>query len=262
MMLTDAVRFEAKGAIGVITLDRPDNRNSMTEELLSAFEARVTEARGYPDVRCVILTGAGNCFSAGADFRAQIQRGAPDASPAERSYAMYEPFLSILDLEVPVIAAMNGHAVGGGFGLSLLCDIRIVNREAKVGANFARLGLAPGLAVSYLLPRIVGASRAAEMLFSGRLIRGEQAAQIGLASEAVEPHLVMARSLVLAEDIAAAAPLAVRAAKKLLRAGLGWDVRAAARAEAPVQADTLGSRDAREGMAALLEKRDPVFHGR
>src|SRR5690606_16807219 len=95
--------------------------------------------------------------------------------PHERSYAMYEPFLSVLDIEVPVIAALNGHAVGGGFGLALVCDLRIAAREARYGANFARLGLHAGMAISYLLPRIIGPVRAAELLFTGRLIDGREA---------------------------------------------------------------------------------------
>ena len=155
-MTSDAVLYHRADHIGVITLNRPDNRNSMTAELLDAFAQASEQARVDADARCVVITGTGSCFSAGADFKSQIQREEVRRQPHERSYAMYEPFLSVLDIEVPVIGALQGHTVGGGFGLSLVCDIRIGNREAKYGANFARLGLAPGMSISYLLPRLIG----------------------------------------------------------------------------------------------------------
>ena len=126
------VLLQHQGPIGVITLNRPDNRNSMTPELLDEFSAVVAKVRSDHSLRCVVITGKGPCFSAGADFNSVIQRDvqARPTQSYERTYAMYEPFLSVLNIEVPVIAALNGHAVGGGFGLSLMCDIRIANRDA------------------------------------------------------------------------------------------------------------------------------------
>src|SRR5438105_945442 len=149
--MTEAVSYRAEGGIGVITLQRPDNRNSMTPELLDAFAAASAAARADAAIRCLVVTGSGTTFSAGADFKSQLQRAG--AAPEERSYAMYEPFLSLLDVEVPVIGALTGHAIGGGFGLALTCDLRIGAADAKYGANFVRLGLAPGMAISFLLPR-------------------------------------------------------------------------------------------------------------
>jgi enoyl-CoA hydratase/carnithine racemase len=257
----DAVRYQRDGFVGVITLDRADNRNSMTPELLDAFAAAAATARADGELRCLIVTGSGSVFSAGADFKSNVQRGAAHALPHERSFAMYEPFLSLLDIEVPIIAAMNGHAVGGGFGLALLCDIRIAARGAKVGANFCRLGLAPGLGISYLLPRVVGASRAAELLFAGRLLTGEEAVAMGLVSEALAAEAVLPRAREMAAEIATSAPLAVRATKRALYQGLGWEVRRAAWGEAFVQAETLATADFAEGVAALLEKREPHFRG-
>ena len=257
----EAVRYQRDEHVGVITLDREANRNSMTPELLDAFAVASAAARDDGEVRAVVVTGTGGYFSAGADFKSNVQRGAGHQLPHERSFAMYEPFLSLLDIEVPVIAAMNGHAVGGGFGLALLCDIRIAARAAKVGANFCRLGLAPGLGISYLLPRVIGASRAAELLFTGTLLTGEEAAALGLVSEALEPAEVLPRALAMAGAIAASAPLAVRATKRALYQGLGWEVRRAAWREAFVQAETLETADFAEGVAALLEKREPRFRG-
>lgn len=262
--MSDAVLYEPQGAIGVITLNRPDNRNSMTPELLDAFAAAVDRTRADDGVRCVVITGTGRCFSAGADFKSTIQRQGEGRTlqPHEKSYAMYRPFLSVLDLEVPVIGALGGHAVGGGFGLSLVCDIRIGAREAKYGANFTKLGLHPGMGISYLLPRLVGVSRAAELLFTGRLFEGEEAERIGYLSAAFPAAEVLPRAMEMAAAIAANAPAAVRMTKRTFYRGLGWDVREGAFEEAYAQAFTLETEDCAEGIAALLEKREPRFQGK
>lgn len=259
--MSEAVRYHADGAVGVITLDRPDNRNSMTPELLDAFAAASAAARADSAIRALVVTGTGSCFSAGADFKSTLQRDT-GAAPHERSYAMYVPFLSLLDIEVPVIAAINGHAVGGGFGLALVCDIRIGALEAKYGANFVRLGLAPGMAISYLLPRLVGVARANELLFTGTLVSGADAATLGILNRALPTAEVLPATLELARTIAGNAPLAVRHTKAAIRRGLGLAIREAAREEAIAQAETVMSEDCKEGIAALLERRTPVFVGR
>ena len=256
------MRYEAGDGIGVITLNRPDERNSMTPELLDAFARASAAARADADIRALVVTGTGACFSAGADFKAGLQRGGSDLAPHERSYAMYEPFLSLLDIEVPVIGALNGHAVGGGFGLALVCDIRIAALEAKYGANFVALGLAPGMSISYLLPRLTGPARASELLLTGRLVDGAEAERIGIVNRAVASPQVMGEAMAMARAIAGNGPFAVRATKAAIRRGLAMDIRAAARAEAHDQAKSLTTDDAREGMAALLAKRKPIFTGR
>src|SRR5947207_9402360 len=147
--MTDAVRYQAGDHIGVITLDTPP-RNSMTPELLDAFARASAAARADAEIRALVVTGTGSCFSAGADLKTGLQRGSDGLAPAERSYAMYEPFLSLLDVEVPIVGALNGHAIGGGFGLALVCDVRIAALEGKYGANFVTLGLAPGMAITHL----------------------------------------------------------------------------------------------------------------
>jgi len=260
--MSDAVEYEARDGVGVITLNRPAERNSMTPELLDAFARAGASARGDGDIRALVVTGTGACFSAGADFKAGLQRGGSDLAPHERSYAMYEPFLSLLDVEVPVIGALNGHAIGGGFGLALVCDIRIGALEAKYGANFVALGLAPGMAISYLLPRLIGVARASELLFTGRLVDGAEAERIGVVNRAVPSAQVLPEAMAIARAIADNAPFAVRATKAAIRRGLGLEIRAAARAEAHDQAQSLTTDDAREGMSALLAKRKPVFTGR
>ncbi len=259
--MSEAVRYHREGTIGVITLDRPDNRNSMTPELLDAFSSASQRAHADRDIRALVVTGTGSCFSSGADFKATLQRDG-NAAPHERSYAMYEPFLSLLDIAVPVIGALNGHTVGGGFGLALVCDLRIGAEDAKHGANFVKLGLAPGMAISYLLPRIVGLPRANELLLTGRTVDGAEAERLGILNRAVPAADVLREAMALARAIADNAPLAVRATKAAIRRGLELHVREAAHAEAYAQAETIATDDAREGIAALLAKRPPAFTGR
>lgn len=263
-MSADPVLLDVAEGIAMITLNRPENRNSMTPEVLARFRECVAAVRDDPSVRVVIVTGTGASFCAGADFRATpaVSGAAGDGLPAQRSFATYEPFLSVFELEVPTIAAMNGHAVGGGFGLALVCDLRVANREAKYGANFARLGFTSGMAISHLLPRIVGVPVAADLLFTGRLVTGEEAAALGLVNVAEEPARVAEVAREKARAIAGAAPLAVRLMKRSLYEGAGWNPRAAAWQEALAQSATLATEDAREGIRALLEKREPKFTGR
>lgn len=257
-----AVLYEVADRVGMITLNRPDDRNAMTPELLDAFSDAIDEARADDGVRCLVMTGKGRCFSAGADLRSSMQRSDLGKPSREASFAMYEPFLKVLDVEVPVIAAMNGHTVGGGFGLTLLADIRVANVDAKYGVNFARLGIHSGLGISYLLPRLVGAAHASELLFTGKLIRGHEALRIGLVSHAEEADAVLPTAMGLARAIAASAPMAVQQMKASIRRGLRWEIRAAALEEAGLQAASLETDDAKEGVSAILEKREPEFTGR
>lgn len=261
-MSDPAVSYARTGDIGVITLHRPDNRNSMTPELLDAFVVASAAARDDSAARCVIVTGTGASFSAGADFKSTLQRTGDSKAPNEKSYAMYEPFLSLLDIAVPVIGALNGHAVGGGFGLALVCDVRIGARDAKYGANFVKLGLSPGMAISYLLPRLIGVARANELLLTGRLVDGALAEALGILNRAVPADEVLPAAQAMAREIADNAPLAVRATKRAIYRGLAYHVRDAAHAEAFAQAETLVTDDAREGISALLAKRPPVFTGK
>ena len=257
-----AVLYRSSDGIGIITLDRPDNRNSMTPELLDAFAVASARAREDDQIRALIVTGTGACFSSGADFKSTLQREGDDRAPHEKSFAMYEPFLSLLDVRVPVIGALNGHAVGGGFGLALVCDLRIGALDAKYGANFVKLGLAPGMSISYLLPRLIGMARASELLLTGRLVEGAEAERLGILNRAVLAADVLPAALALAQTIADNAPFAVQETKRAIRRGLALEVAAAARAEPHVQAASIVMADAREGIAALLEKRAPKFTGR
>ncbi len=259
-MPNDAVLLEINDHIALITLNRPGNRNSMTAELLTAFQATVAKVQHERSVRCVIITGSGPNFCAGADFTSAVGDG--DGLPHENFMALYKPFLAVAEIEVPVVAALNGHAIGGGFGLALICDLRVANMQSRYGANFTRLGFHSGMAVTYTLPRLIGLPRANELLLTGRLVSGARAADLGVMNYAEEPTEVLPRAQKLAREIAAGAPAAVRLMKRSIYRDLGWNPRATAELDAHLQSRTYEMADAREGVAALLEKRDPVFKGR
>ncbi|MBK7150492.1 MAG: enoyl-CoA hydratase/isomerase family protein [Sandaracinaceae bacterium] len=258
-MTEPAVLYSRDGHVGVLTLNRPDQRNAMTPELLGDFAVAVERAKADRGARAVVLVGTGSCFSAGADLHSSLKTGDPNGLPHERSFAMYAPFLELRNVGVPVIAALQGHAVGGGFGLSLMADIRIANERDKYGANFARLGLHSGMAISFMLPRLVGVSRASELLYTGRLVIGAEAERIGLVSEALPGEQVFPRAMELAGEIALSSPRAVRQMKQTMKTLLGWDVEGAARLEALLQSESLTTADAAEGLAAMREKRAPQF---
>ena len=260
-MSDEAVILEVKDRIGTIKLNRPDKLNSMDTEMLPVFQEYVNQVKNNKDLRCLIITGSGNTFCVGANFRGSMTND-EGRLPHEIFMDFYRPFLTIQELEMPIIAAMNGHAIGGGFGLSLICDIRIANKDSKYGANFARLGVHSGMAISYMLPRIVGLPLANELLFTGRLISGEKAAEMGLVNYAVEADEVLHKAWELALEIEGCAPVAVRMMKRSIYTGLDWNPTHAAELEAHFQSRTFEMEDAKEGISAFLEKRKPTFYGR
>jgi enoyl-CoA hydratase/carnithine racemase len=252
--------------VAELALNRPD-RNSMSRELLEAFTAAIESVRMDPKVRALVVTSRGKHFCAGADIQGGALAVAAEgdgslASTRKAIRSIYEPFLSVLDVEVPTIARIQGAAIGGGLGLALACDIRIAAVDARLQANFARLGIPSGMGIGLTLPRAVGAERAAELLFTGRPVSGKEAAEIGLVLRAVAPENLDAEARSLAESIAGGAPEAVRLMKQSLRRAVAEDVRAFADGEALGQAACARLDDAREGVMAWSEKREPRFTGR
>ncbi len=260
-----AVLMEIRDNVCLLTFNRPENRNSIDDEIPAAMSQRLGELKELKEVRCVILAGSGGCFCGGGDFRSELFKHLFDDQSLMPNEAVlkkiYGPVVGLLDVEVPVIAAMNGHAIGGGLGVGLLCDLRVASRAAKYGTNFVRLGCTSGLAISYMLPRVIGLPMAMELLLTGRLISGDEVARIGLANYVEDPDKVLAKAWSLATEIAGAAPMAVRAMKKSIYRGIAPEPLRALEYEAHNMARTLQTNDFREGTRALLEKRRPAFTG-
>ncbi|MFP5308351.1 MAG: enoyl-CoA hydratase/isomerase family protein [Actinomycetes bacterium] len=264
MALIEVERRE--DGVAVVTLNDPDRRNAMTVAMGEALESTLDELGADPTLRAVVLTGAPPAFSAGGDLgmleehaRRTRDEGF-DATDEMREF--YGRFLALRRLPVPAIAAINGHAVGAGLCVALGCDLRIVAEDARVGLNFARLALHPGMGGSWFLPRILGDQRAARWLYTGELVDGATAAAQGLALESAPADDVLPRALDLAGRIAAASPLVVRQLRVSLAASATNDLEAQLDLEAANQAVNYGTEDLREGLAAGRERRDPEFTGR
>ncbi len=252
--------FEA--GVALLTLNDVARKNAMSPELGDLLQARVGELLGRADVRAVVLTGAGGAFSAGGDL-AMLERlrSLPFEEARRFMLSFYGRYLSVLDLPVPVVAAIEGPAIGAGLCVALACDVVVVSEDSKLALNFVQLGLHPGMGATYLTPRKVGAQRAAELLLTGRRFDGREAQAMGLALEAAPAGQVLPKAMALAKQIASGGPLAVRA----LRRGLAVDrpaLQAALEREALAQAESYGSADLGEGLRAAAERRAPNFVGR
>jgi len=221
----DLIQLERQDGVAIATLHDPERLNAMTEAMGQALSAAVDTLAGDSSLRVVVLTGAGRAFSAGGDLdllermaRAGNASRAGEARQRHESFMgrFYRLFLRLRSLPQPTIAAVNGPAIGAGCCVALACDLRIVAREAKLGLNFNRLGLHPGMAATWMLPRIVGPAHAAELLYTGRILDGSEAERIGLVNRAVPRASLRDEALALARSIAESAPLSVQATKRSL----------------------------------------------
>ncbi len=251
-----AIRLETDSdGVALLTLDRPEQLNAWNDAMEAEIADALRRCDGDDDVRCLVVTGAGRAFCAGADLSAGGDRfrDRPGADPA----GTLHPW----DLRKPVIAAINGHAMGVGISFAMSCDVRLVAAEAKLGFVFPRRGVLPGYAAHAIVARVAGLSNAADLLLSGRTIRGSEAAALGLASAALPAEQVLPAALERARDLATrCAPLPVAISKRLL-----WETvdAGATKAREDRLFAWLGNRpDAREGVEAFLEKRAPRWSGR
>jgi enoyl-CoA hydratase len=254
--MTEPLRVEHRDGVTLLTLNVPERRNAMTAELTSAWTSAVAALRADDAVRCVVVTGEGSAFCAGGDL-SWIGEG-PDMhvmALRARMLPFYEKWLSVRDVPVPVLAAVNGPAVGAGLCLALACDVRYASPSASFSAPFAKLGMHPGMAATALLPEVVGIARARELLYTGRAVGADEALEIGLVSAVHDD--VLAATLDVARSIADSAPIAVR----LTKAALSSSLSGALSWEGLAQPVTMASDDLREGLASRAEKRPPRFTG-
>ncbi|MCW2833752.1 MAG: short chain enoyl-CoA hydratase / Enoyl-CoA hydratase [Nocardioides sp.] len=246
-----------------LTLDNPDMRNAMSEEMTASWVRAIDDLAGDRSVRVVVVTGEGSAFCSGGDT--SWISSEPDASVDHlraRMVPFYRAWLSIRRLEVPTIAAVNGHAIGAGLCLALACDIRYAARGAKLGVPFVRLGMHAGMAGTYLLPNVVGPAHARDLLLTGRVVDSDEALRIGLVSRVMEGSTFADEVLDIARDIATTAPIATRLTKIALADGGHGDFESALQWESLAQPMTLATSDLQEGVRASREKRAPAFQGR
>jgi len=248
--------------VALVTLDLPERRNMMSAAMTASWGLAMTELRADPRLRAVVVTGAGDAFCAGGDL--SWIGAEPDASVDElrtRMLAFYRTWLSIRDLEVPTIAAVNGAAVGAGLAVALACDLRYAAEDARMGVPFTALGMHPGMATTWLLPQVAGLPVARELLLTGRMVTGTEAAAMGLVNRAVAAGAVLDEALSVAAAVAATAPVASRLTKRALASGGHASFEAALEWEALAQPVTLATADLQEGLAAQRERRTPRFTG-
>jgi enoyl-CoA hydratase/carnithine racemase len=255
---------EASGRrVAVVRFDLPERRNAMSGPMTASWVRLMTALRGDPDLAAVVVTGNGRAFCAGGDLSWIVSE--PDASVPElreRMLAFYRDWLTVRALDVPTIAAVNGAAIGAGLALALACDIRYVATTARMGVPFTSLGLHPGMATTWSLSQVAGLAVARDLLLTGRIVDGQEAVGLGLASRALPPESVLDEALAAADRVAAAAPVATRLTTAALRDGGPATVEAALQWEGLAQAVTLTTDDVREGISAAAGKRPPTFTGR
>ena len=250
--------------VGTVTLNRPERLNTISMALLDAFSRAFVELDRDPEVRVIVLTGAGRGFCAGLDLQEQASGGglAVGGGAPVRFDLRDAPPTVLHNVDKPVIAALNGGAAGYGMDLALGCDIRVASDRAKLSAAFTRRGVLPESGGTWLLPRIVGWAKAAEIMFTGRTLSAADCLAYGLVNEVVPHEQLMTRVGEIAREIAGNAPLAVQATKRMMRMAVNETFEANVHHVFLQLLPLFRSQDFREGMTAFLEKREPKFQGR
>ncbi|MGZ5400635.1 MAG: enoyl-CoA hydratase/isomerase family protein [Nocardioides sp.] len=249
--------------VAVLTLDNPEQRNAMSDRMTDSWQRAIDELAADRSVRAVVVTGAGSAFCSGGNTAWIASE--PDATVDElrtRMLPFYRAWLSIRRLEVPTIAAVNGHAIGAGLCLALACDIRYAAAGARLGVPFVRLGMHAGMAGTYLLPNVVGPAHARDLLLTGRVVDAGEALRLGLVSRVIEGEAFLDEVLATATEVARTAPIASRLTTLALRDGGHQDLESCLQWEAMAQPLTLATADLQEGIAAAKDQRPPRFTGR
>ncbi len=262
-MNTPNILCHIENHIATLTFNRPENLNALDESMGLAFNKLVKDLDKNRDVRVIVITGAGRAFSSGGNLEMLEKKLVKTKSTNAKDLKnFYKIFLKIRDLKVPVIAAINGPAIGAGFCLSLACDLRYASSTAKLGANFAKLGLAPGMGGTYLITRLVGPTRAAEIMLLAETLTAEKAQKFGLLNDVVEPDNLLPHVMEVAKTIAANAPLPVRMIKKGIQKAIHASLVQMFDYDAKSQAECFESEDIKEGIQAVREKRAAQFLGK
>ena len=254
------LRYEVEDQIAVLTINRPEALNALNGQVIGELEEAVSAVEADRSLKALIITGEGRSFVAGADIGAQAPLDVDGGRRwGQRGSAL---FRRIEKLEIPTIAAVNGFALGGGCELALACDIILASEKAKFGQPEVGLGITPGFSGTQRLPRREGVGKAKELIYTGKMIKADEALRIGLANEVYPPEELMEQAKSLAKTIAGNAPIAVRYAKAAIDRGLQTDIDSGIAVENELFAMCFATADQKEGMQAFLDKRPATFQNR
>lgn len=258
----EPVLFEKNGPVAWMTLNDPDRLNALSAEMGIAIAKLVPQINRDQTIRVVVLTGAGRAFSAGGNLDI-IERRTRKRSAVNQKEMLgfYGRFLSLLKIEAPVIAMINGPAIGAAFCMAAACDLRIASTEAKMGVNFVKLGLSPGMGATFLLPHVLGTPAALDLLLTGRTVGADEALRRGMIHHLFAPEVLKEETARIAQDIARNAPVAVKLAKRGVLNHMSG-LQKSLVFESKGQAVCFRTEDLKEGVAAIRTKRPPAFQGR
>jgi enoyl-CoA hydratase/carnithine racemase len=263
--VTDELRYEKTGPLATLTLNRPERLNAITGPMLAALSEALVDADSDPAVRVIVITGAGKGFCSGLDLKEAAAGqgiGGGVGGAIQRFDLRNAPPTVLHNLDKPTICALNGAAAGYGMDLALGCDIRIAADTAKLAPAFTRRGVLPESGGTWLLPRLVGWAKAAEIAFTGRTLPADECLSLGLVNRVVPAELLAKEVQALAEEIAGNAPLAVQATKRMMRMALDETFEANVHHVFLQLLPLFRSKDFQEGVAAFVERRAPKFEGR
>ncbi len=265
--MNDAVLIERKGPIALVTLNRPDSRNALSADIIDGLVTFLSGANADASLGCIILTGGGKSFSSGGNVKEMrdgthpMFTGTPlDMQEGYRNGIQQLPRL-FHQLDVPAIAAVNGHAIGAGMDLATMCDIRVASTKATFAESFLRVGLVSGDGGAWYLPRVIGHAKAREMALTCCVLDAEQAKDWGLVTHVVDPDTLLDKAWELAEQITAFPPKSIRLNKRLLRQSADVSLDTALDLAASFQSIVQNTEDQAEAVVALLEGRPPVYKG-